>query len=124
MNVAPRVEIAPAYSIPRLITGAWQLSEGHARVPLERDAVFARFDELIARGFTAFDCADIYTGVEEMLGEYVRRQPAAVRDLIQIHTKLVPDRDALPEVDRAYVERIIDRALRRLVFLPALQSRR
>jgi len=114
MTDLPRVEIAPGYTVPRIITGAWQLSEGHARQPLERDAVLARFDDLLARGFTAFDCADIYTGVEELLGEFLRRQPAATRQQVQIHTKFVPDRDALPQVDRDYVTRIVDRSLSRL----------
>lgn len=114
MSGVPRVELAPGYSVPRIVTGAWQLSEGHAREPLEREAVFAGFDALIEHGFTAFDCADIYTGVEELLGEFLRRQPASRRQRIQIHTKFVPDRDALPHIDRAYVARIIDRSLQRL----------
>jgi len=114
MGQVPRIEIVPGYTIPRIITGAWQLSEGHAREPMEREAVFSTFDALVERGFTAFDCADIYTGVEELLGEFLQRQPASQRQSIQIHTKFVPDRDALPGIDRAYVERIIDRSLQRL----------
>jgi aryl-alcohol dehydrogenase-like predicted oxidoreductase len=114
MNGVPRVEIAPGYSVPRIINGAWQLSRGHATEPIERDAALAAFDTLVARGFTAFDCADIYTGVEELLGEFLRRLPAERRDAVQVHTKLVPDRDALATLDRTYVERIVDRSLRRL----------
>jgi len=110
----PRFELAHGYSVPRMITGAWQLSAGHARVPLEREAVFATFATLVENGFTAFDCADIYTGVEELLGDFLRSLPAEVRAGVQIHTKLVPDRDDLAKVDRAYVERIIDRSLARL----------
>ena len=33
---------------------------------------------------------------------------------MQVHTKFVPDRDALQQVDRAYVTRIVDRSLARL----------
>ncbi len=67
-------------------------------------------------GLTAFDCADIYTGVEELLGAFLQawRARGGDRDAIRIHTKFVPDRDALSRVDRAYVERIVDRSLRRL----------
>jgi aryl-alcohol dehydrogenase-like predicted oxidoreductase len=110
----PTIEIAPGYAIPRIITGAWQLSEGHAREPMERAAVFRRFDVLVRHGFTAFDCADIYTGVEELLGSYLQRLSPASRARIQIHTKFVPDRDDLADVDRSYVSRIVDRSLARL----------
>ncbi len=110
----PRIEIAPSYAVPRIINGVWQLSAGHAREPMDTAQVFGRFDELIGRGFTAFDCADIYTGVEELLGGYLRRLQPALRDRIQVHTKFVPDRDTLSDVDRAYVRRIVDRSLARL----------
>lgn len=114
MSGLPRVELADGYAVPRMITGAWQLSAGHARVPIEREAIFATFATLVENGFTAFDCADIYTGVEDLLGDFLRTMPADVRDTVQIHTKLVPDRDDLASVDRAYVERIVDRSLARL----------
>ena len=113
-QTVPRFELEAGYSVPRMVTGAWQLSAGHARVPLEREAVFATFAALVEHGFTAFDCADIYTGVEELLGDFLSSLPAEVRDGVQLHTKLVPDRDDLARVDRLYVERIIDRSLSRL----------
>ena len=114
MSSVPRARLADGYTIPRLITGAWQLSAGHAVEPLERDAVFANFTALVDNGFTAFDCADIYTGVEELLGEFIAGMAPGARDQVQVHTKFVPDRDALPRVDRRYVERIVDRSLLRL----------
>ncbi len=114
MSSVPRVEIAAGYTIPRLVTGAWQLSAGHAVEPFERDAVLARFAVLVDHGFTAFDCADIYTGVEELLGEFLAGLPAETKGRVQVHTKFVPDRDALARVDRRYVETIIDRSLSRL----------
>ncbi|MCH7823503.1 MAG: aldo/keto reductase [Acidobacteria bacterium] len=109
-----RVQLAGGYTIPRLVTGAWQLSAGHAIEPLERDAVLASFTALVDHGFTAFDCADIYTGVEELLGEFLAGLPVETRGRVQVHTKFVPDRDALARVDRRYVETIIDRSLARL----------
>jgi aryl-alcohol dehydrogenase-like predicted oxidoreductase len=110
--MVPTVEIAPGYSIPRVIIGAWQLSRGHSRTPLDRREIFRTWAELLEQGFTTFDCADIYPGVEASLGEFRRqaRDPTALR----VHTKLVPDRDDLARVDRAYVERIVDRSLARL----------
>lgn len=103
-------EIAPGYAVPPLIVGLWQLSEGHrsaARSRSERVADLLRF---VDAGFHTFDCADIYTGVEETVGELAAARPHQVR----VHTKFVPDRSILPHIDRAYVEGIIDRSLRRL----------
>jgi aryl-alcohol dehydrogenase-like predicted oxidoreductase len=132
---APRTSIADEYSISRIIVGAWQLSEGHSPEAPRRDAVFEAFGRMADAGLTTFDCADIYTGVEELLGEFRRRRIAnrAGLDLpdlpnpdeasraaddapsaIQIHTKFVPDRDSLASIDKAHVERIIDRSLKRL----------
>jgi aryl-alcohol dehydrogenase-like predicted oxidoreductase len=71
--------------------------------------------ELAARGFTTFDCADIYAGVEELLGEFLRHERASGPGArVQLHTKFVPDLDVLPTIDRRYVERIIHRSLFRL----------
>jgi aryl-alcohol dehydrogenase-like predicted oxidoreductase len=68
-------------------------------------------------GVTAFDCADIYTGVEELIGQFLRawreRHGPNAPD-IRVHTKCVPDRDALATLSRAGIEGIIDRSLRRL----------
>ena len=108
----PTVDLAPACSIPRVIIGAWQLSQGHSSAPPDRGEIFRTWATLVDRGFTTFDCADIYQGVERLLGEFRRqvRHPGAIR----VHTKFVPDKEALPRIDRSYVERIIDRSLLRL----------
>ena len=116
---AERIELAPGYSISRVINGCWQLSEGHAlTAPVDFDDVTRAFFELTARGFTTFDCGDIYTGVEEFLGGFVERlragEGAVGPDDIQIHTKYVPDLDILASVDFKHTESIIDRSLMRL----------
>lgn len=108
----------PPFTPPPLIVGAWQLSEGHhANGPAGAEAL-DEFLEVIAYGVTTFDCADIYTGVEELLGEVRRRthqrMGSEVGRALRFHTKLVPDRSALAHVDRGYVERIVDRSLTRL----------
>lgn len=110
-----RFELAPGYSISRLIHGGWQFSAGHRlRGPALDDAV----EVLTASadlGVTTFDCADIYTGVEELFGRFLKSwKTTSTAGPIQIHTKFVPDASDLPDVDKAYVERIIDRSLARL----------
>ena len=66
-----RIELAPGYEISRVIRGGWQLSQGHGQVKSDDAA-----GDMIAfadAGITTFDCADIYTGVEDMIGEFRQR---------------------------------------------------
>ena len=110
-----RFELAPGYSISRLVNGGWQLSAGHSPGSLDRRAVIADLRRLVDVGLTTFDCADIYLGVEELLGELVRDlKMSSVSEELQVHTKFVPDRSDLGTVDRQGVGRIIDRSLDRL----------
>ena len=115
---APRVELAPGYSVSRVIHGTWQLSAGHRERGVDRRAAVDGLLRLAEAGFTTFDSADIYTGAEELLGELVRAWRRLGGDRprpdLQIHTKLVPDRSALARVDRSYLETVVDRSLRRL----------
>jgi aryl-alcohol dehydrogenase-like predicted oxidoreductase len=110
-----RFELTTGYTVSRLIHGGWQFSAGHR---LDGPALDDALDVLVASaslGVTTFDCADIYTGVEELYGRFLERwRSTSSPDLIQIHTKFVPDDSALAGVDRAYVERIVDRSLTRL----------
>jgi aryl-alcohol dehydrogenase-like predicted oxidoreductase len=109
-----RCELVPGFSISRIIKGGWQLSEGHSGgIGADPLADMEAFSEA---GITSFDCADIYTGVETLIGRFLRlrRQRQGHCDDIQILTKCVPDRDALPTLARIDVERIIDRSLQRL----------
>ncbi len=110
-----RVELVPGYEISRLIHGGWQFSDGHR---LRGDGWTDAVDLLEASaevGVTTFDCADIYTGVEELFGRFLRRwSSSSAQTPIQIHTKFVPDDAVLDRVDRSYVRRIIHRSLSRL----------
>jgi aryl-alcohol dehydrogenase-like predicted oxidoreductase len=112
-----RLALAPGYSVARILNGGWQLSTGHwLKGTIDREAALAAMSEAADAGFTTFDCADIYTGVEELIGELIRRRRAAGRPAgeIQVHTKLVPDRSDLARVDAGSVEAIVDRSLERL----------
>jgi aryl-alcohol dehydrogenase-like predicted oxidoreductase len=108
--------LRPGYDISRVIRGGWQLAGGHGAVD-RREAVA----DLIAfadAGITSFDCADIYTGVEDIIGEFrtaygnVRGSEALA--CIKVHTKFVPDLDILPRITKGHVEAVIDQSLRRL----------
>jgi aryl-alcohol dehydrogenase-like predicted oxidoreductase len=111
-----RVAIAPDYEIARLIRGCWQLAGGHGAIDRE-DAINDLFSAAGA-GVTTFDCADIYTGVEALIGEFLarwrQRFGAEAADRLQVHTKFVPDLDTLSSLSAAEVERAIDRSRARL----------
>jgi len=107
----PRTRLTPHYEISRVIKGGWQLAGDHG--PVDPSTVDRDMAAFVEAGITTFDCADIYTGVEAMIGAFALRHPdLAARS--QVHTKFVPDLNELDRVDDAYVERIIDRSLQRL----------
>jgi aryl-alcohol dehydrogenase-like predicted oxidoreductase len=106
----PRVELAPGYSIARVIKGGWQLAGGHGAV--DRAAAIADMHAFVDAGFTTFDCADIYTGVEALIGAFVRDRGRS--DDLQIHTKYVPDRTQLGRLTATDVTAAVDRSLTRL----------
>ncbi len=113
-----KYELAKGYHISRVINGCWQLSEGHSLTSaLDMQDIMKAFHLLVEKGFTTFDCADIYTGAEEFLGKFIKelkRSGGVSPDDIQIHTKYVPDINLLSKIDFQYTESIIDRSLLRL----------
>jgi aryl-alcohol dehydrogenase-like predicted oxidoreductase len=108
-----RTAIAPGYDISRLIKGGWQLAGGHGAV--DPAASHADMGAFVDAGVTTFDCADIYTGVEAMIGGFLATLRAerggGAASEVQVHTKYVPDRAALPTLTRQDVTRAIDRSL-------------
>jgi aryl-alcohol dehydrogenase-like predicted oxidoreductase len=69
-------------------------------------------------GITTFDCADIYKGVEDMIGAFIadvrRRRGVEAAGRVVVHTKLVPDLGRLDDIRPDEVEAIVDRSLQRL----------
>ncbi len=106
-----RVNIVPGYSISRIIKGGWHLAGGHGEI--DRSKAIDDMATFVESGITTFDCADIYTGVEELIGDFRRAYPELAKR-IQVHTKFVPDYDKLQTLEPAYIESIIDRSRSRL----------
>ena len=111
-----RIELRPGYSISRIIKGGWHLAGGHGNIS-EEDAI-RDMEKFVEAGITTFDCADIYTGVEELIGKFLKkyRDAFASGNLapVQLHTKYVPDYSALASLTKEDTTRIIDRSLQRL----------
>jgi len=111
-----RVDLAPGHSISRVIKGGWQLAGGHGAIdPAQSLADMAAFADA---GITTFDCADIYTGVEALIGQfraaYLQSHGAEALARIKVHTKFVPDLGRLANITRADVAAAIDLSLTRL----------
>ena len=90
--------------------GGWQLAGGHGAI--DRRTAIADMHAFVDAGITTFDCADIYTGVESLIGEFIRERGRS-SDL-QIHTKYVPDRSRLAGLTAADVAGAVERSLARL----------
>ena len=112
MTEVPRAELAPGYTIAQIINGCWQLTPDHGGGTESRKSALRRFAELVDHGFTTFDCADIYTGTEELLGDF--RRTLADPDAIQVHTKFVPNKRSLAELDDEKIDEVIDQSLKKL----------
>ena len=106
-----RAQIAPGYDISRIIKGGWQLAGDHGAI--DRAQALLDMAAFVEAGITTFDCADIYTDVESLIGEF-RLRYSALAQQVRIHTKFVPDLTSLNAIDPHYIERGIDRSLQRL----------
>jgi aryl-alcohol dehydrogenase-like predicted oxidoreductase len=113
MSAVPRIRLAPDYTISRVLKGGWQLARGHGS--LDTGDALSDMDRFVDAGVTTFDCADIYTGVEALIGTWLKqRGRRSDMQPVQIHTKYVPDLDRLATHSRIDVERGVDRSLKRL----------
>ncbi len=108
--------LAPGYAISRVIRGGWQLAGGHGQIT--RDSALRDLCASADAGITTFDGADIYTGVEELFGEfrrlYANTHGQAAANNVRLHTKCVPDRDTLPNLSPASLTSLIERSIQRL----------
>ncbi len=111
-----RIELSPGYSISRIIKGGWHLAGGHGNI--EKTQALEDMLAFVQAGITTFDCADIYTGVEELIGQFLKKNKDAFTSgsllPVQVHTKYVPDYNALAHLTKEDTSRIIDRSLQRL----------
>jgi aryl-alcohol dehydrogenase-like predicted oxidoreductase len=116
MMAIETTELRPGYTISRVLKGGWQLAGGHAAV--DRDKAIAEMNDYLSSGITTFDCADIYTGVEQLIGDFRRAAIAAGNEdllkQLKVHTKCVPDLQMLRTLTKGDLRATIDRSLARL----------
>ena len=53
----------------KIILGGWQLAHGHSS---QTNHPLNVVEQYYDAGFRVFDCADIYTGVEETIGNFIK----------------------------------------------------
>jgi len=110
-GVPARHRFAEGYDFCRVINGGWQISPGHSTNSPDTANVLDAWSKLVEAGFTTFDVADIYSGVEELAGRVAARfEPGRV----QVHTKCVPDRSRLASIRASDIEAMIDGSLQRI----------
>lgn len=101
----PRTDVAPGFSVSRLVTGLWQIADmerGGRRLDLGRAA--HAMAPYVEAGLTTFDMADHYGSAEEIAGRFVTQHAAGRR--VELLTKWVPTPGPLAREDvRAAVER-------------------
>lgn len=107
-----RVELAPGYIISRVAKGNWQLAARHG-APFDPEIAIDDMRRFVEAGINAFDCADHYVGVEDLIGQFRRRYPSLACEL-RVSTKYAPDLELLPVLTRRHVEETIDTSIRRL----------
>lgn len=102
-------------SVPKIINGCWQLSLSHNQgdSTYTSSSIIDLISNYIDAGLYVFDCADIYEGVEEALGN-ARASLSAKGKLMKFHTKFVPDLDMLETITERQIRDVINRSCRRL----------
>ena len=106
-NKVETIEIAPGFSISRVLTGLWQIADMERNgKTLDLKAAAAAAAPYVEAGFTTFDMADHYGSAEEIAGLFLQEYGLRV----QLFTKWVPKPGPVTREDvRTAVQRSLDR---------------
>lgn len=104
------------HTLPRIFKGNWQLSGGFGGIT--RAQAIEDLIKYAQAGLTVLDTGDIYGESESVIGEFLKeyrkRCGNKAADSIHIHTKFVPDLDALQDLTFDDVRTTIMRSKKRL----------
>ena len=111
MSSIDRLDLAPGFSIARVVTGLWQIAdmERDGRT-LDLDTTARAMHPYIDAGFTSFDMADHY-GSAELIAGRARPHEGEGRQHVELFTKWVPPPGP---VTAAAVRAAVERSLQRL----------
>jgi len=104
------------HEVSRIFKGNWQLAGGHGTI--ERDQAIEDLFAYVDHGVNTFDVGDIYTGAEETLGAFLSAYGTRFGQIelakLRVHTKFVPDLNALGDLTKEDIRTIIERSIKRL----------
>lgn len=107
MSALPRIALAPDLSIPRIVTGLWQVADQERSgtlLDLERGA--DALQAYAAAGFDTFDMADHYGSAEVIAGRLLARPVTPGAERPHAFTKWCPEPGSMArDIVRAGVER-------------------
>lgn len=102
--------------LSKVFKGNWQLAGGHGTI--EREQAITDLYKHVNHGVNVFDVGDIYTGAEEIVGDFLKSYRQSHGETaflkLRVHTKFVPDLDSLSDLTLKDVRKIIKRSLDRL----------
>ncbi len=108
MTKTERHELAPGFSISRIVTGMWQIADMERNgTRVNADAAADEMARYVDAGLTTFDMADHYGSAEDIAGAFVKRNGIGKAQFL---TKWVPKPGPVTRGDvRAAVQRSMER---------------
>ena len=107
MTKIENIELAPGYTIPRIINGGWQIQGQNP------EDVKALLGSQADAGLIAFETSDTYPDGENLLGAFQALRRRNKETPVRIHTRYSPDVTSGPPTSMA-VAKVVDDALLRL----------
>ncbi len=104
------IELAPDFSVPRIITGLWQIADIERKEGTVDPAhTAAHLAPYVTAGLNTFDMADHYGSSEIVAGMFKKKHPGG--DQVQLFTKWVPKPGSISKND---VRDAVQHALNRM----------
>jgi len=107
------IQLAPDFSICRILNGMWQVAGGHGQI--NHDSAISQMLQYNENGFNTWDMADIYGPAESFYGDFRKtlEQKKGKEELekIQGFTKFVPNPGPMT---RSIVEHYIEQSMKKM----------
>ena len=113
MSEIETIQLAPDFSICRILNGMWQVAGGHGEI--DHDSAISQMLEYNENGFNTWDMADIYGPAESFYGDFrneiEKKKGKNELEKIQGFTKFVPNPGSMT---RSIVEHYIDQSMKKM----------
>ena len=113
MSEMETIQLAPKFSICRILNGMWQVAGGHGEI--NHDSAISQMLEYNENGFNTWDMADIYGPAESFYGDFrneiEKKKGKNELEKIQGFTKFVPNPGSMT---RSIVEHYIDQSMKKM----------